>query len=79
MAGNDQIRYSVGFDVQQNDLKQLKVTLDQLKKQLTDIISHISDYQELVDKNYAFAIKNASWESRVPLLKDKLEKLGYQI
>lgn len=37
MAGNDQIRYSVGFDVQQNDLKQLKVTLDQLKKQLTDI------------------------------------------
>lgn len=37
MAGNDQIRYSVGFDVQQNDLKQLKTTLDQLKKQLTDI------------------------------------------
>ena len=37
MAGNDQIRYSVGFDVQQNDLKQLKATLDQLKKQLTDI------------------------------------------
>jgi len=37
MAGNDKIIYSVGFDVQQENLKQLKATLDQLKKQLTDI------------------------------------------
>lgn len=57
----------------------IEVDWNRTEKQLTDIISHISDYQELVDKNYAFAIKNASWESRVPLLKDKLEKLGYQI
>ena len=37
MAGRDEIRYSVGFDVQQENLKQLKASLDQLKKQLNDI------------------------------------------
>ncbi len=57
----------------------IEVDWNHAEKQLTDIISHISDYQELVDKNYAFAIKNASWESRLPLLKEKLDKLGYQI
>ena len=65
MAGNDQIRYSVGFDVQQNDLKQLKATLNQLKKQLTDIKNvKIGDIAKInnVDNNeatkYLIDIKN---------------------
>ena len=65
MASNDQIRYSVGFDVQQNDLKQLKATLDQLKKQLTDIKNvKIGDIAKInnVDNNeatkYLIDIKN---------------------
>ena len=38
MAGNDQIRYSVGFDVQQNDLKQLKGAMDS-REPLSDFVS----------------------------------------
>ena len=64
MAGNDQIRYSVGFDVQQNDLKQLKITLDQLKKQLTDIknvkigdIAKINNTDKDTALKYLFDIK----------------------
>lgn len=57
----------------------IEVDWEHVEKQLTDIISHISDYQELVDKNYAFAIKNASWESRIPMIKEEMNKLGYTL
>ena len=36
--------------------------------QLDYILNNIASYQELVDKNYHFAIKNASWESRQELV-----------
>ena len=49
------------------------------EEQLKSIITHIDDYQELVDKNYAFAIKNASWESRIPMIKEEMKKLGYAL
>ena len=57
----------------------IEVDWNHAEKQLTDIISHIEDYQELVDKNYAFAVKNASWESRIPMIKEEMKKLGYVI
>ena len=56
----------------------IEVDWNHAEKQLTDIISHIGNYQELVDKNYAFAIKNASWESRIPRIKEEMKKLGYR-
>lgn len=39
------------------------------EKQITDILNHISDYQSLVDKNYAAACKIASWDNRMEMIK----------
>ena len=47
--------------------------------QLLDILSHLSDYQFLVDKNYELAMLLASWNSRMNLIFDKLGQLGYKI
>lgn len=55
----------------------IEVDWNHAEKQLTDIISHISDYQELVDKNFAFAIKNASWESRMQIIEENHMLLDY--
>lgn len=48
-------------------------------KQLNEILDSIDSYQELVDKNYAFALEHSSWNSRVPYIKACLEKAGYTI
>ena len=49
------------------------------EKQLLDILKNIESYQELIDKNYEVALKHASWDNRIPLIKDYLEKEGYSI
>lgn len=45
--------------------------------QMRSILSNISNYQYLVDKNYKFALENAPWEARIPDLKNQLNKLNY--
>lgn len=49
------------------------------KQQVRDIVGHISDYQELVDKNRETALKIAPWEIRMKRVMEWLESLGYCI
>lgn len=49
------------------------------KAQILSIIGNIQQYQELVDKNYDVAIKLASWQSRLPKIKEFLTNNNYQI
>ena len=48
-------------------------------EQVRDIVSHISDYQELVDKNRETALRMAPWEIRMNEIMTWLENLGYQV
>ncbi len=45
--------------------------------QLTNILSHIADYQEYVNKNYTIALKYASWDNRIKQVKSILVSEGY--
>ena len=45
--------------------------------QLTNILSHIADYQEFVNKNYIIALKYASWDNRIKQVKSILVSEGY--
>ncbi len=44
------------------------VDWDNPKGQLCSILDNISSYQDLVNKNYEFALQNASWDDRVQCL-----------
>lgn len=48
-------------------------------EQVRQIVEHISDYQELVDKNRKVALKMAPWELRMKQVMDWLVSLGYEI
>lgn len=47
--------------------------------QISKLLSHIESYQGLVDKNIEAAKKHASWDCRIPLIKEYLSKVGYQL
>ncbi len=47
--------------------------------QLIDILTNIETYQELVDRNYVFAINHADWKFRMDELKNNLVYSDYQI
>lgn len=49
------------------------------KRQMSDILAHIADYQSLVDRNYSFALNNASWTSRMPYIYNCLKNSGYSL
>ena len=49
------------------------------KRQMSDILTHIADYQSLVDRNYSFALNNASWASRMPYIYNCLKNSGYSL
>lgn len=46
----------------------------QFVSKIKDILSHLDDYQELVDKNRMIALKMAPWEIRMREVKNWLEK-----
>lgn len=48
------------------------------QQQLMDLLNHIGDYQELVDKNHKVALEKGSWEKRMPLIKKVLNEQGYK-
>ena len=50
---------------------------DNPAEEICNLLENIDAYQSLVDKNYAFALNNASWDSRIPFIKDTLANLGY--
>lgn len=47
--------------------------------QVKDIVAHIEDYQELVDKNRNTALRLAPWEIRMKLIVEWLKDNGYQV
>lgn len=47
--------------------------------QITDILTHIEDYQELVDKNRAYALKYGDWTLRMKDVMRFLEGCGYKV
>ena len=49
------------------------------KALIADVISHIEDYQPLVDKNRATAERLGSWDVRIAWLMEVLEQLGYEV
>ena len=49
------------------------------REQIVEILNHIENYQDIVNKNYEFALSNADWKHRMPYIKECLEKEGYQI
>ena len=47
--------------------------------QIQDILAHIEDYQELVDKNRKTALKKGDWTLRMKQIKDWLSNLSYAV
>lgn len=47
--------------------------------QIKNIVAHIEDYQELVDKNRETALRMASWEIRIKQVMEWLKGLGYNV
>ena len=45
--------------------------------QIEYILQHIREYQNLVDKNYHFALQHASWNNRVGTMLALLHENGY--
>ena len=57
------------------------ITLDRqnAEDQIKDIITHIDDYQVLVDKNREVALTMAPWNIRIKKIMNWLTELGYKI
>lgn len=49
----------------------------EVKEQVLGILSHIEDYQGLVNKNRRIAIEKADWMSRIQQVKEFLQFIGY--
>ncbi len=48
-------------------------------KQLREVLDHIDDYQELVNKNRETALRMAPWEIRMKQVMEWLTSLGYEV
>lgn len=53
----------------------VEVDWDNPESQLRYILSNISDYQELVDRNYYVALANAPWKSRLEMIDSALNNV----
>lgn len=54
----------------------IEVYWENAEEQIAHIIKNISDYQELVDKNYEVARKNADWSNRMDLIMSSLNHIS---
>ena len=48
-------------------------------EQVTEILAHLDNYQEIVDKNRDMALRYGDWKYRVKGMNDKLIELGYRL
>lgn len=53
--------------------------LDNANVQILDILSHISDYQELVNRNRKSALERGDWKLRIKQIQRILTELGYMV
>ena len=49
------------------------------EKLITDVLSHISDYQPLVDRNRETALRIGTWRVRMKMVMEWLESVGYNV
>ena len=47
--------------------------------QVKDILEHVEDYQDLVDKNREMALKLGDWKERAKAIKGELLNKGYKL
>lgn len=57
----------------------VKIDLDNVNLQIRDILCHIDDYQELVDRNRIVALQKGDWSDRIKTIMQQLMLLGYKI
>ena len=57
----------------------IELDYELFNEQIIDIIQHIEDYQELVDKNRDVALKKSDWTLRMVKVTTWLRSLGYTI
>ena len=57
----------------------IELDKEQANEQLSDILAHISDYQELVDRNRETALRLGDWTLRIQNVMTWLQKWGYLI
>lgn len=55
-----------------------KFSTDGMAKQIEEIITHIEEYQPLVDRNRKAALQHGDWSMRAETLKLHLKGLGYE-
>lgn len=55
----------------------IEVDWDNPREQLSNILDHIDNFQELVDKNFEYARRYASWDQRMVMIKKILNDNGY--
>lgn len=46
---------------------------------ITDVLSHISDYQKLVDRNRETVLQLGTWKVRMKMVMEWLERVGYNV
>ena len=57
----------------------IELDKDHANEQILDILAHINDYQELVDKNRETALSIGNWSLRMRDVMEWLQKCGYEI
>ncbi|MCM1312208.1 MAG: hypothetical protein NC206_02190 [Bacteroides sp.] len=55
----------------------IEADMEHAATQVEEILSNISAYQDLVDKNLAQALKIASWDNRIKTVRNCLTETGY--
>ena len=57
----------------------VEVDWESPEEQLVNILAHINDYQQLVDRNRKTALEFAPWRKRMPMIKRILNEQGYSL
>ncbi len=57
----------------------IEIDLEHPMEQILNIVAHIGDYQEMVDKNRTVAIEKGDWHLRIKNLMNYLQNIGYKI
>lgn len=57
----------------------VRLDKDNANAQILDILEHIEDYQELVDRNRQSALEHGDWKMRIRQMMGVMKELGYEV
>ena len=57
----------------------VKIDIGNVNLQIRDILCHIEDYQDLVNRNRTVALQKGDWLGRIKTIMQQLKLLGYKI